>query len=181
MQGKSILKKGCHLIQSKASILDVGSYVLNCLETFFIMLLFSKTRKGNVFHLHGDDMIWAVPSVTAMIKRYSCLHLIMNSKIHSSLMLMRSFVLHLNALKMTLISKLPSRNHHWWKWHFWQAWGLKLYLTKVHLWMASIKDHLQLLWEECIQRPLWSWWWWLCVILWYSWGCNAVTANGMLF
>ena len=37
-----------------------------------------------------------------------------------------------------------------------------------------------MLWEECVERP-WCWFRRLCIILWYSWGCNAVTANGKYY
>ena len=60
----------------------------------------------------------------------------MNSEI--SLMFMRSFGLHLNALNLTPYSNLPSRNRPWWKLHFWPAWGHMLDLTKDHQWMTSI-------------------------------------------
>ena len=36
-----------------------------------------------------------------------------------------------------------------------------------------------MMWEECVKTPWW-WWWRLCIILCYSWQCNAVTANGRL-
>ena len=46
--------------------------------------------------------------------RAPCLLSRMNSEIHSSLMFMRSFCLHLNALNLTPFSNLPSRNHPCW-------------------------------------------------------------------
>ena len=43
----------------------VLSYDLDHLKTFFIMLLFSNTRRGNIFYHQRNVMIRAVPSITA--------------------------------------------------------------------------------------------------------------------
>ena len=64
VQEGSVLNEGSHLTQIQASMLDVSSYNLNNLSTFFYNASVLKRRKGNVFHGHWD---WAVPSTTAKV------------------------------------------------------------------------------------------------------------------
>ena len=71
--------------------------------------VFILLKKGIAFHQLRDVMIRAVPSLTTKMEWHSCLLLMMNSEIHSLLMLMRSIGLHLNALNLTPISNLPPK------------------------------------------------------------------------
>ena len=55
----------------------------------------------------------------------------MNSEVHSSLMFLWSFGLHLNVLNLTHYSNMPSRNHLCWKLNFWS--DLQLLCSSLHI------------------------------------------------
>ena len=123
VQGGCILNKRNHLIQVQVSDKDILKYVFHYWEKNYNALVLKKSRKECISSDYRRFHDQSCPFSNCKCPKHSYLLFKMNSVINSTLILMRSSCLNLNAFNLICESNLQSRMHHWWKLHFWQEWG----------------------------------------------------------